>query len=158
MGVNSLHRSGTLSTRGLNGRSFGPLKRVTTDSHKCHLDVGEASVGENILDDGCSSNSSLVEERTGIHTDAYNKRAERLGLPSIGIGEGIDGRPYYANGFKLVADARADRNSSRLNSVTVNWARLTEDTPAQRSLTYGPVRARLVDTGSTRTIEVAIGV
>ncbi len=47
---------------------------------------------------------------------------------------------------------------SRLNSVTVDGARLTDDALGQRSLTYGPVRARLVNAASTGTIEVAIGV
>jgi len=57
-----------------------------------------------------------------------------------------------------VADARADRNPSKLNRVTVNRARLTDDALGQESLAYGPVRAILVDAESTGTIEVAIGV
>lgn len=120
-----------------------------------YLDVGEAGVGEDVLDDGGSSNSSLVEEGTGIHTDAYDEGAERLGLASISVGEGIDGRSHYANRLELVANARADRDPSRLDSVSVNRARLTDDA---LPLAYGPVRARLVDAGSPRTIEVAISV
>ena len=97
---------------------------------KCHLDVREADISEDVLDGGCSSNSGLIEEETRIHTDAHDKRAEWLGLPSIGVGEEIDGCPHYAHGFELVADACANRNPSRLNSVTVNWVRLIDNTPA----------------------------
>ena len=42
--------------------------------------------------------------------------------------------------------------------MTVHQASLAGDTLARGSLAYRPVRARLVDAGSTRTIEVAIGV
>ena len=42
--------------------------------------------------------------------------------------------------------------------MTMNWARLMDDGLGQRSLAYRPVRARLVDAGSTGTIEVAIGI
>ena len=124
--------------------------------NKCHLNVREASISEDFLDNGCSSNSSLIDEGTGIHTDTDDKRAKRLGLLSIGIGKGIDRCPAYASGFKLVTDACADRNPSMLNSVAVNRVRLMDKALGQRSLVYGPVRARLVDAGSTRTIEIAI--
>lgn len=42
--------------------------------------------------------------------------------------------------------------------MTINQVRLTDDALGQRCLVYRPVKARLVDIGSTRTIEVAIGV
>jgi hypothetical protein len=40
------------------------------------------------------------------------ERAEGLGLPGVGVGEGFDGRPLYANGVEVVVDALADREPS----------------------------------------------
>ena len=60
---------------------------------KCHLDVGEASRGEDLLDGGGSGNGSVVEEGVGFHTDGEDERAERLDLSGVGVGEGVDGSP-----------------------------------------------------------------
>lgn len=107
-----------------------------------HLDIGEVGLDEDVHDDGCSSNSVLIDKGTRIHPDTYDKRAERLGLPSIGVSERIDGHPHYANGFELVTDSSADGNPSRLNSVTVDQARFTDDGLGLRSLAYKLVWAR----------------
>ena len=118
------------------------------------FDVGEASAGEDVLDDGCTSNSSLVGEGTGVHADAYDERAEWLGLPSIGVGEGVDAGPNDVVGLEVVTDARANVKPSRLNRMGVNWARLTDEALTHRAL-CGPLGTRLVDTGGATTIEVA---
>jgi hypothetical protein len=57
---------------------------------KRHLDVGEAGLGEDLLDDGGSGNGGVVEGGVGFHIDGEDERAEGLGLPGVGVGEGVD--------------------------------------------------------------------
>ena len=94
----------------------------------------------------------------GLHTDGKDERAEGLGLPGVGVGEGVDGRPLYANGVEALVDALADREPSAPSGVTVDRASLTYDALGLRALADAPVRARLEDTGSAAAIEVAVGV
>ena len=61
---------------GSNGRSDYRLD-------KGHLDVGVASLSEDILDDVGSGNGVIVEEGAGLHTDGDDERAEGLGLPGV---------------------------------------------------------------------------
>ena len=76
---------------------------------KGHLDVGEASPGEDLVDDGGSGNGGLVEEGFGFDPNGDNERAEWFGLPGVGVGEGVNGRPLYSSGVKALVDTRADR-------------------------------------------------
>ena len=125
---------------------------------KGHLDVGEASPGEDLFDGSGSGNGGIVEEGVGLHTDGENERAERLGLPGVGVGEGVDGRPLQANGIEVLVDALSDRAPSGPNSVTVDRASLTFDALGLRAVADGPVRARLEDTGGAAGIKVTVGV
>ena len=125
---------------------------------KGHLDVGEASPGDDLFDDGGSGNGGIVEEGVGLHTDGENERAERLGLPGVGVGEGVDGCPLQANGVEVLVDALSNRAPSGPNSVTVDRASLTFDALGLRAVAYGPVRARLEDTGGAAGIKVTVGV
>lgn len=118
----------------------------------------EASLGEDARDGGGSGNGGVVEEGVGFHTDGEDERAERLGLPGVGVGEGVDRRPLYANGVEFVVDALADRTPSGLNGVTVDWASLTFDALGLRALADAPARARFKNTGSAAAIEVTVGV
>lgn len=123
-----------------------------------HLDVGEASPGEDILDGGGSGNGGVVEERPGLHSDGDNERAERLGLPSVGVGEGVDGRPVYAHGIQGLVDFLADREPCGPNGVTVDRVGQTLDALGLRALADKPVRARLEDAGSAARVKVVGGV
>jgi hypothetical protein len=125
---------------------------------KGHLDGREASLGEDVLDEGGSGNGVVIEEGVGLHADGENKRAEGLRLPGIGVGEGVYGRPLYANGVEAVVDALGDREPSEPNWVTVDRASLTFDALGLRALADLPVGARLEDTGSATAIKVAVGV
>ena len=77
-----------------------------------HLDSGEASPSEDLLDDVGGGNGGIVAEGMGLHTDGGDERAEGLSLTGVSVGEGVDGRPLYANGVEVMVDALADREPS----------------------------------------------
>ncbi|KAI9778465.1 MAG: hypothetical protein M1839_008111, partial [Geoglossum umbratile] len=97
-----------------------------TCNNKGHLDGRKASLGEDLLDDGGGGNGDIVEKGVGLHTDGEDERAEGLSPPDVGVGEGVDGRPLYANGVEALVDAPADREPGAPNGVTVDRASLTE--------------------------------
>jgi len=105
---------------------------------KGNLDGGEASPGEDLLDDGGSGNGGVVEEGAGFYTDGEDERTEGLGLPGVGVGEGVDGRPLYVNGVEVVADALADREPSAPNGVTVDRRASRSMPQALRTRQSGP--------------------
>ena len=90
----------------------------------------------------------------GLHTDEEDERAEGLSFLLVGIGEGVDRCPLYANVIEVLVDAVADREPSGPNSVTVGGASLTKGSLGLRALAYGPVRARFEETGSATAVEV----
>lgn len=145
---------------GVEREELGASSDRTSDHrlNKSHLNVWEASFSKDLLGGIGSGNSSVVEEGVGLHTDGEDKRAEGLGLPIVGIREGVDGGPLYTNGIEAAVDALADREPSALNGVTVDRASLTDDAQGHRALVYRLVRTRLEDTGSAAAIKVAVGV
>ncbi len=52
--------------------------------------------------------TALSEQGAGLHTDGEDEGAERLCLPGVGIGKGIDRRPLDVQGVKAEVDAPAD--------------------------------------------------
>jgi hypothetical protein len=130
---------------------------VTTDSTNA-TSTPETSLSEDLLDPGGGDNGGFVEEEVRLYADGDGERAEWLGLPVIGVGQGVDGRPVYASKVKVFVDARADREPSAPNVVTIDQARLTHDALGLRANGDLPVRSGLEDTGSATRIEVAISV
>ena len=159
-GGEGLSQVGDTVEEGVEREELGAGSNGTSDYRldKGHLDSGKASLGEDVLDDVGSGNGVFVEEGVGLHTDGEDERAEGLGFPGVGIGEGVDGRPLYANGVEVVVDALADREPSGLNGVTVDRASLTFDALGLRTFGDVPVRARLEYAGSAAAIEVFVGV
>jgi hypothetical protein len=144
-----LSQVGDVVEEGVKREELGAGSDRTSDNRldKGHLDVdvGEASLGEDLLDNGGSSNGGLVEEGVGLHTDGEDERAEWLSLPGVGVGKGVDRRPLYASRVEVFVDARADRELSGPNGMTVDRASLTFDALGLRAFADGPVRARLED-------------
>ena len=90
--------------------------------------MGKLGIGEDPLDDGSSGKSDIVGEGGRDDADAYDKRTERLGLPSVGVGARANGRPLYDYlGVECLADARTDLKPDWLDGMIVNGARLTDD-------------------------------
>ena len=101
-GGEGLSQFGDVVEEGAEREELGAGSDGTSDYRldKGHLDGGEANIGEDLLDDVGSDNGGVVEEGAGLHTDGEDERAEWLGLPGVGVGEGVDGRPLYANGVE----------------------------------------------------------
>ncbi len=59
---------------------------------KRDLDIWESSLCKNLFDERSSGNGVVIEQGAGLHTDG-DEGAERLCLPGVGIGKGIDRRP-----------------------------------------------------------------
>ena len=138
------------------GASSGGASDYRLD--KGHLNGGEASLGEDDLDDICSSNGGFVEEGVRLHPDGEDERAEGLGLPVVGIGKGVYERPLYIHEVEVVADALADREPSGPNGVTIDRTSLTFDALGLRAFAGVPIRASLEYAGRATAIEVVVGV
>jgi hypothetical protein len=126
--------------------------------NECHLNFGEASIGEDPLEEVGRSNCIFVREGAGLYANGDDERAERLGLPLVGVGERVDGGPFHALGVEHLVDLCTDREPTGPNCVTVNGTRLSNYAPSFRALAYGPFRARFEDARSTAAVEVDISV
>ncbi len=84
-GGEGLSKVGDVVEEGVEREEVGAGSDGTSDYRldKGHLDGGEASLGEDVLDDGGSGNSGVVEEGVGLHADGEDERAEGLGLPGV---------------------------------------------------------------------------
>ena len=123
-----------------------------------HLDVEETGLGEDLLDAAGSCDGVLVDEGAGYHTDGEDERAEGLGLPLVGVGEGVNACPPYAIRVEVFIDKLADGEPNGSNRVTVDGARLTNNALGLRALTYRPGRTSLVYTRRTAAVKVAISI
>lgn len=86
--------------------------------NESHLNGGEASFGEDVLDNSCSNNIIIMGEGVGLHTNGDDKRAEGLGLSSISICKRVGGCPLYTNGVKAVVDALALPIVNQVNPIS----------------------------------------
>ena len=102
---------------GVKREELGAGSGGTTDYRldKGHLDVWEASPGEDRLDGDGSGNGILVEEGVGFHPNGDDERAEWFGLPGVGVGKGVNGPPLCSSRVKVPINARTDRKPCRRN-------------------------------------------
>ena len=98
----------------------------------------------------------MVVEGIRLHADGNDERAEGLSLSSVGVGEWIDGSPQHAKRVEALVDFLADREPSVPNLMTIDWARLANDTLGIGALAFVPRRASLEDTGGAATVEVGV--
>ena len=95
-------------------------------------------------------------EGVRLHADRNDERAEGLSLTSVGVGEWIDGSPQDAKRVEALVDFLADREPSVPNLMTIDWARLSNDTLGIGALAFVPRRSSLEDTRSAATVEVGV--
>ena len=62
---------------------------------KGHLDSGITNVVEDTLDGIPSGNCIAVDEGLRLHADGNDERAKEIGLPGVGVGEGVDASPLH---------------------------------------------------------------
>jgi len=112
------------------------------------LDVGEAGLAEDVLDDIGGSHGSLEGQCLILHADPHQERAKRRLLPGVGEGDGIDRGPLDAEGLEGLVDVGTDPEPVVCDGVTIHRACLADVAVCFGTLALRPSRTRLVDAGS----------
>ena len=102
--------------------------------NKSHHSVGKANPSEDLLYGCGGGNSGIVEEGVGFHSNEEDKTIERLGLPGIGVGEGVNRCPVYVHGIQGLVDSLTDREPSGPNGMITDQMDLTFDALGLRAL------------------------